>query len=407
VIDLFCANSPERFWRLQTDLNEEQWGAAINAARPALRLDHLEDDLEGLLYAVLGEGQFGDKHWRLGPSRRAYYLLKPILPRVLVKRLRRLAGPLTRRKAALEWPIEDRYVRFQWEILRTLLNSLEGRPCRMVHFWPDGLRFALVLTHDIETSAGQDMVREVADLEEGLGFRSSFNFVPERYRVDKGLIRDLRERGFEIGVHGLRHDGRLFRSQAEFTRRAQRINQYLKEFEAVGFRSPLTHRHPEWMQALEIEYDLSFFDTDPYEPIPGGTMSIWPFIMGRFVELPYTLAQDYTLTAVLGEKTPRIWLQKVEFIRLFFGMALVNTHPDYLRAPDSWRIYSEFLKEMSNANDFWHALPRDAARWWRARQSSGSLDALPGAVISQAKVFQGGLMIEPMTGAQSPGGNLL
>ena len=32
------------------------------------------------------------------------------------------------------------------------------------------------------------------------------------------------------------------------------------------------------MQALEIEYDLSFFDTDPCEPIPGGTMSIWPFL---------------------------------------------------------------------------------------------------------------------------------
>ena len=78
-------------------------------------------------------------------------------------------------------------------------------------------------------------------------------------------------------------------------------------------------RNPEWMQALEIEYDLSFFDADPYEPMPGGTMSIWPFILGRFVELPYTLIQDHTLTAVLGETTPRLWLEKVDFIERYRG----------------------------------------------------------------------------------------
>lgn len=33
-------------------------------------------------------------------------------------------------------------------------------------------------------------------------------------------------------------------------------------------------RHPLWMQSLDIEYDLSFFDTDPYEPMAGGSMSM-------------------------------------------------------------------------------------------------------------------------------------
>jgi hypothetical protein len=207
----------------------------------------------------------------------------------------------------------------------------------------------------------------VADLEESSGFRSSFNFVPERYPLDLVLIEDLRGRGFEIGVHGLRHDGKLFSSRSEFMRRAERINGYLQELDAVGFRSPLTMRNPEWMQALQIEYDLSFFDTDPYEPMPGGTMSIWPFILGRFVELPYTLAQDCTLTVVLGETTPRLWLQKVDFIERYCGMVLVNTHPDYLSDPLTWKIYSDFLQAMRRRGGYWHALPRDVARWWRAR----------------------------------------
>jgi hypothetical protein len=121
---------------------------------------------------------------------------------------------------------------------------------------------------------------------------------------------------------------------------------------------------------LNIEYDSSFFDTDPFEPIPGGTMSIWPFFLGHFVELPYTLVQDHTLTIILRETTPRIWLDKVEFIKRYRGMALLNTHPDYLKDRDTLKIYADFLYRMKNSEGYWHALPRDVARWWRARSFS-------------------------------------
>ena len=230
---------------------------------------------------------------------------------------------------------------------------------------------------DFQTAAGQAHIRRVADLEADLGFRSSFNFVPERYSLDSELLQELRARGFEIGIHGLKHDGKLFSSYEEFARRARRINCYLREFGAVGFRAPLTHRQPQWMQALEIEYDLSFFDTDPFEPIPGGTMSIWPFEMGRFVELPYTLVQDYTLTTILGEQTPRIWLEKVDFIERYHGMALVNTHPDYLADAVTWTVYAEFLQAMRRREGYWHVLPRDVARWWRARSCAAECASLP------------------------------
>jgi hypothetical protein len=237
----------------------------------------------------------------------------------------------------------------------------------MVPFWPHGNKFALVLTHDIETAEGQEFAIQVADLEERLGFRSSFNFVPEKYELDLHLIDTLRERGFEIVVHGLKHDGKLFNSRRVFIERAERINRYLREFGAVGFRSPLMMRNPEWMQSLEIEYDLSFFDTDPYEPIPGGCMSIWPFMIGRFIELPYTLVQDSTLSHVLRESTPRIWLEKIAYIEQHHGMALLNSHPDYLCEPEIWHLYQEFLVQMKDKNHCWHALPQQVARWWKER----------------------------------------
>jgi peptidoglycan/xylan/chitin deacetylase (PgdA/CDA1 family) len=388
--NLYRENTPAAFWRLLLEPipSAAEWEAAIRAAAtqlpPAATADGI--GIEALLFNTLGEGQFGQDHWQLSPLKRAYYAVKPLLPRAISAHLRRLYSGSTEKAFPLGWPVEDRYARFQWEVVRQLLRRRGEPAAPFIHFWPEARPYAFVLTHDVETGDGQAFVRTLADLDATYGFRSSFNFVPEKYRLDWGLMAELRERGFEVGLHGLKHDGKLFRSKPAFMRRAQQINRHLRTFEAVGFRSPLTHRNPEWMQALDIEYDLSFFDTDPYEPQAGGTMSLWPFSIGRFLELPYTLVQDYTLTAVLKETTPEVWLKKVDFIRSYSGLALVNAHPDYLRNPPSWQLYEAFLRAMRRRADFWHALPREVARWWRARSTADDLAQLRGGVAGTISV---------------------
>lgn len=379
---LFAANSPERFWRPLVQVPHQDWEAAVRSATAELppSCRPVDGRIETLLALTLGEGQFGPEHWRLSTAKRLYYTVKPALPRALTRRLRRFYSGRSHAREPLGWPIEAAYVQFQAAVVDHLLKSSGADRLPCIGFWPDGLRYAFVLTHDIETAEGQAHVPEVADLDASFGFRSSFNFVPERYRVDRGLVEELKARGFEVGVHGLKHDGRDFWSETEFRRRVERINRHLHELGAVGFRAPLTLRNPEWMQALEIEYDSSFFDSDPYEPIGGGTMSIWPFELGRFIELPYTLTQDYTLASVLGELTPRLWLEKVGFIRENRGLALLNTHPDYLRAPATWRIYSQFLRVMSERRDHYHALPQEVSGWWRARSYAATLSELPRGV---------------------------
>jgi len=300
----------------------------------------------------------------------------------------------------LNWPIEPRLVKFVRNILEknSKLSTINDQlssvnsdsesqsliancqlPIDNFKFpWPNGQHFAFVLTHDVETEKGLQCVKKLADIDAHHGFRSSFNFVPERYSVKPKLRSDLKERGFEIGVHGLKHDGKLFFSKEIFEKRVVRINHYLKDWNAVGFRSPLTHRNPEWMQSLEIEYDSSFFDTDPYETMPGGTMSIWPFFIGHFVELPYTLPQDSTLFITLGETSIDIWKRKLDWIAENQGMALVNVHPDYIDFEDKGgksrsgggkyplKFYLELLDYVKNKGNYWHALPREVARWWRS-----------------------------------------
>src|SRR5262249_60944945 len=78
---------------------------------------------------------------------------------------------------------------------------------------PEPYRWALVLTHDVELQKGCDNVALLRDIELARGLRSAWNFVPRRYETPDATVQDLTERGFEIGVDGLYHDGRHLASR--------------------------------------------------------------------------------------------------------------------------------------------------------------------------------------------------
>ncbi len=295
-----------------------------------------------------------------------YYRIRPWIP-TPIRQLLQLRRN-SRMDRAPDWFIPSAFLR-DW---RTAIDSdiLADGERTIIHPWPDGFRFASVLTHDVETKAGQRLVADLADLEEEKGFRSAWNFVPYKYTIDDGLVRDLAQRGFEIGIHGYNHDGRLFASKATFRKRVYWINAALDKYDCLGFRAPMVHRNLKWLQSLEVEYDASCFDVDPFQAMPGGVGGIWPFFAGRFVELPYTLPQDHTLLISLGEKSIRIWKQKLDFLQEWSGMAMLVTHPDYLNTPAILNVYCEFLDHLRELPNQWKALPRDVAKWWRQRDAS-------------------------------------
>jgi hypothetical protein len=284
--------------------------------------------------------------------------------------------------------------------------------------WPDRKKFAVVLTHDVERQRGLDHVKQLADLEMKLGFRSSFNLVPEgEYTVSPDLRNWLIDRDFEVGVHDLNHDGKLYSSRSGFMRKAERINQHLRDWNALGFRSGFMLHNLDWLAALDVHYDASTFDTDPFEPQPDGVGTIFPFWVpapaarqpgvrcqksgglstsetlnsqplvapesgeggstinhprGGYVELPYTLPQDSTLFLLLREESSAIWKRKLDWVADKGGMALMNVHPDYMsfvEAPERGHVfnaslYSEFLEyvKQTYGDSFWSALPREIAR---------------------------------------------
>jgi hypothetical protein len=247
--------------------------------------------------------------------------------------------------------------------------------------WPDGKQFALVLSHDVDTRKGYENVLRLAYLEEQMGFRSQFNFVPERYgKIESELLDELKKRGFGFGVHGLYHDGKLFSSKEIFDERVPRINGYLGKWGTKGFTTPSMIRNHEWMHDLNIDFCTSTFDTDPFEPQSDGAGTIFPYWVQSnstkhgFLELPYTLVQDFTLFILLGKKNIDIWQKKLEWIVKKGGMALINTHPDYMNFDDrrckreeySVGIYLDFLKHIIKAyfDNYWNVLPEQLSNSW-------------------------------------------
>lgn len=305
-------------------------------------------------------------------NRLYYYFVKPYFPVAFRRSVRRLFAIRKLAQSRHLWPI---------------LPGSE-KPPEQWSGWPDGKSFAFVLTHDVEGRLGVNRCRQLMELEAKLGFRSSFNFVPEgEYRVSSELLQSLRQNGFEVGVHDLHHDGKLYNNRRDFRKKAARINQHLCKMGAVGFRSGFMLRQLEWIHNLDIQYDASTFDTDPFEPQPDGAGTIFPFWVPNsqplsnasrdgYVELPYTLPQDSTLFLFLGERNINVWKRKLDWIAEHGGMALVNVHPDYLRfdgdgdssATFPAEHYIELLEYVQKKyhGRFWHALPKEVASFARS-----------------------------------------
>lgn len=311
-----------------------------------------------------------------------YYRVKGVVPRSVQICLRRAFAALRLRISEAEWPIDA---------------AAGGLPPGFPG-WPGGRRFAFVLRHDVESRQGASSAERLAALERARGVRSSFFFVPEEYGDTKEIRSALSREGFEIGVHGLSHDGMLYSSYRAFRRSADAINCYLRQWGAVGFASPSSHHDFGLLHRLGIEYDTSSFDTDPFEPQPDGVGTVFPLMMWdaarvhSYVELPYTLPQDFTLFVILRKQDISTWTQKVDWVAARGGMVLVNTHPDYMRFPgDVSRPYTYDVGLYTDLLDYvlerygdscWCALPRDVARFWKeaSRRMSSSHQSSDGTI---------------------------
>jgi hypothetical protein len=303
--------------------------------------------------------------------RKAYYHLRPHLGVSIRKHLQRwwLRGWEKRRFPS--WPVDRTVDQVLEKLLALSMKAQRVESIPFIWFWPNGLKSCAILTHDVEESAGVDFCPALMDLDDSFGIKSSFQFIPEnRYLYSPALMERLRQRGFEVNVHDLNHDGHLYDSREEFLRRAARINKYVKEYGAVGFRAGVLYRRLDWYDAYDFSYDMSVPNVGHLDAQRGGCCTVMPYFVGNVLELPVTTTQDYTLFNIFSEYSLDLWQQQIRLITENHGLLSFNTHPDYLlerRARETYAGLLAHLARLRTEEEVWMALPKEVDQWWRAR----------------------------------------
>jgi hypothetical protein len=239
------------------------------------------------------------------------------------------------------WPVDTTVERIHQKLLALSMRAQGLEKVPFIWFWPDGFSSCAIITHDVEDPSGRDFCGRLMDLDHSFGFRSSFQVVPEnRYAVTRSFLDSITSRGFEVNVHDLKHDGRLYAEHAEFLRRAKRINDYIREYGAEGFRSGILYRNADWYDAFEFSYDMSLPNVGHLDPQRGGCCTVMPYFIGKIIELPLTCTQDYTLFQILGDYSIDLWKQQIALVRQNHGLISLIVHPDYVieqRARDTYK----------------------------------------------------------------------
>jgi hypothetical protein len=303
--------------------------------------------------------------------RKAYYAVREFLPVSVRRQLQKVYFSGWRELPFPSWPVDTTVDSLHEDFLRLSMKARGVQRVPFIWFWPDGARNSLIMTHDVETETGRDFISQLMDLDDSRGIKAAFQVVPEeRYSVAPDLVEQIRARGFEFNVHDLNHDGTLFRDREEFLRRTAKINEYARNYGAFGFRSGSMYRNQDWYDAYEFSYDMSVPNVAHLEPQRGGCCTIMPYFVGNILEIPLTMAQDYTLFHILSDYSLDLWKTQISLIQAKHGLISFIIHPDYViesRARKTFEGLLDHLHAMISRENIWLTLPREIDRWWRAR----------------------------------------
>jgi hypothetical protein len=303
--------------------------------------------------------------------RRLYYVVRPLLPVALRKHIQRLYFHGWETVPFPLWPVDFSVDKLIERLMILSMKSQGLKRIPFVWFWPDGAYACAIITHDVETLRGVDFSPQLMDLDDSFGIKAAFQVVPEeRYPVSEAYLQAIRDRGFEVNVQDLNHDGLLFSHPEVFMERVKRINNYGKKFRAEGFRAAVLYRNADWHDALEFSYDMSIPNVAHLDPQRGGCCTVLPFFVGKVVELPVTATQDYTLFHIFNDYTIRLWKEQISQILQEYGLMNFIIHPDYVIDQPERQVFSEllqYLAQLRSEGELSISLPKDVAEWWRLR----------------------------------------
>lgn len=301
-----------------------------------------------------------------------YYSLRPILPSAVRRFIHRRVFCSRQQSSFPVWPIDCSVEHLFRMAMRALLRMTGEKQIPFIWFWPDGFQSALMMTHDVEGDLGADRCQMLMDVNDSFGMPAAFQLVPEGpYAPITELVDQIRSRGYEVNLHDLDHDGRLYDNPELFSARAKQIRNYSRTFKTQGFRAGSMHRNQAWIPRLGVEYDMSVPNAAHLEPQAGGCCTVMPYFIDDVLELPLTTTQDYAIFHILRESSIDLWKREVSTITNEHGLMTFIVHPDYLHSEEQQIKYLQLLEYLTTIADdkrIWVTCPGEINAWWRRRR---------------------------------------
>lgn len=325
-------------------------------------LDHLEEFYHLLLFP---------------PLKGSELLLRSLIDHIFLRvpssfRLRvtgfikRLRNP--QRTLKLRYPLNERFNRYLFHLKQELGNN--------GFFW-EGKQAAFCLSHDVDTREGYRFLPALMRVDQDYGIPSVINVLTHGdYSLDKELLSELIWEGFEIGLHGYRHELGLARKS--YNRIKTEIESSLSFLwslgvEVKGFRAPGFSISDAVLSVLE---DLGFRYDSSMQLCNGLYHSCglsFPYIYPgkNYWEIPLAVQDDlFFRDARVEEKEVLRILEKIllQTIKLG-GMVFLNFHPCLLK--DRIGFYKRFLEMLiSYKESLWMVLPGELCQWLDQQRGS-------------------------------------
>lgn len=206
-------------------------------------------------------------------------------------------------------------------------------------------------------------------------------FVPGKVAEDNpDLVRDIHNRGHEIGHHSYAHLDPTSMSDEEEQEDFERAMEILTDLTGerpVGYRTPaanMSERTLNRIASMGFEYESTMMGDDT------------PYFLetdeGQLVELPFHWSTDdapfwnYNSSPPVSYQsgmTPpsdvyEIW--RAEFDACYDWGLLLNLamHPQIIGRPHRLKMLEELIQYVKGHSDVWIARPREVARYWRSQQ---------------------------------------
>ncbi len=270
------------------------------------------------------------------------------------------------------WPIEGRLDAFRAELYAGLAESTESP---RQGGWPDGKRFPLLVTHDVDTKEGMALAGNVLDEMVALGLKPCFFLVGRGYNWDEGFIRAVYEAGGEIGLHGDLHDNRIaFLSADKAAERLDTCRELVQRHRIRGFRAPSLLVSDAMYEAVgpRFAWDSSVPDTDTHTLLGPrrGCGTVFPFRRRGCLVLPLTMPADdrLLLLGYRGLDLVELLRRKLAHVRQLGGLCHFLTHPEpHLFGKRVLRdLFAAVFEEILDTNEAWIATPSMVAEYWES-----------------------------------------